>query len=107
MRSLRLVEVAVDGGLSTTAAHAQEMLADAYLAAGIITEGLAIAEDLLAREPGNPVHMARVSQAQNLQRENASKRGAPYSPPMLAHPLHRPSCPSASRPPPDAVSFPC
>jgi tetratricopeptide (TPR) repeat protein len=77
---VRLVEVAVDGGLSTTAAHAQEMLADAYLAAGIITEGLAIAEDLLAREPANPVHMARVTQAQNLQRENASKRGGAVIP---------------------------
>ena len=71
---VRLVEVAVDGGLTATAAHAQEMLADAYLAAGAIDEGLAIAEDLVAREPGNPVHLARVRQGQELQRESASKR---------------------------------
>lgn len=71
---VRLVEVAVDGGLTATAAHAQEMLADAYLAAGAIDEGLAIAEDLVAREPGNPVHLARVRQGHELQRESASKR---------------------------------
>lgn len=66
---VRLVEVAVDGGLTSTASHAQEMLADAYLATGAIEEGLAIAEDLAAREPDNPVHQARVRQAQELQGE--------------------------------------
>lgn len=64
---VRLVEVAVDGGLNSTASHAQEMLADAYLAMGAIEDGLAIAEDLAAREPENPVHQARVRQAQELQ----------------------------------------
>ena len=63
---IRLVEVAVDGDLGSTASHAQEMLADAYLAAGATAEGLAIAEDLAAREPGNPVHAARVRQAQEM-----------------------------------------
>ena len=62
-----LVEVAVDGDLDSTASHAQEMLADAYLATGAVEEGLAIAEDLAAREPDNPVHVARVRQAQELR----------------------------------------
>lgn len=64
---VRLVEVAVDGDLVSTASHAQEMLADAYLANGAVAEGLAIAEDLAAREPNNPVHAARVRQAQDMR----------------------------------------
>jgi tetratricopeptide (TPR) repeat protein len=63
---VRLVEVAVDGDLDATAGHAQEMLADAYLAAGATAEGLAIAEDLAAREPNNSVHSSRVRQAQEM-----------------------------------------
>ena len=63
---VKLVEVAVDGDLGATASHAQEMLADAYLASGATEEGLAIAEDLAAREPNNPVHAARVRQAQDI-----------------------------------------
>jgi hypothetical protein len=69
---VRLVEVAVDGDLMSTAAHAQEMLADAYLATGALAEGLAIAEDLAAREPGNPVHLARLRQARELTRGDAA-----------------------------------
>ena len=63
---VKLVEVAVDGDLGGTASHAQEMLADAYLASGATEEGLAIAEDLAAREPNNPVHASRVRQAQEI-----------------------------------------
>lgn len=75
---VRLVEVAVDGDLGGTAAHAQEMLADAYLANGAIEEGLAIAEDLAAREPNNPVHAARVRQAHEmLQSGSASAANRP------------------------------
>jgi tetratricopeptide (TPR) repeat protein len=69
---VRLVEVSVDGDLGSTASHAQEMLADAYLANGAIEEGLAIAEDLAAREPNNPVHAARVRQAQELLKGGGS-----------------------------------
>ena len=69
---VRLVEVAVDGDLGSTASHAQEMLADAYLANGAIDEGLAIAEDLAAREPNNPVHAARVRQAQEMLKGGGS-----------------------------------
>jgi hypothetical protein len=68
---VRLVEVAVDGDLGATATHAQEMLADAYLANGAVEEGLAIAEDLAAREPNNPVHVARVRQAQEMREGRA------------------------------------
>jgi tetratricopeptide (TPR) repeat protein len=63
---VRLVEVAVDGDLGATAGHAQEMLADAYLASGATAEGLAIAEDLAAREPNNSVHASRVRQAHEM-----------------------------------------
>jgi tetratricopeptide (TPR) repeat protein len=73
---VRLVEVAVDGELSSTASHAQEMLADAYLATGAIEEGLAIAEDLVAREPENPVHVARVRQAHELRGSNGPAQPA-------------------------------
>ena len=77
---VRLVEVAVDGDLGGTATHAQEMLADAYLANGAIEEGLAIAEDLAAREPNNPVHAARVRQAHEmLQSGSASAANRPPS----------------------------
>ena len=75
---VRLVEVSVDGDLGATATHAQEMLADAYLASGAIEEGLAIAEDLAAREPNNPVHAARVRQAHEmLQGESANAGNRP------------------------------
>lgn len=73
---VRLVEVAVDGDLNSTASHAQEMLADAYLATGAIEEGLAIAEDLAAREPDNPVHLARVRQAHELRGEATATQPA-------------------------------
>ena len=73
---VRLVEVAVDGDLTSTASHAQEMLADAYLATGAIDEGLAIAEDLAVREPDNPMHAARVRKAQELRGASGSASGA-------------------------------
>jgi hypothetical protein len=63
---VKLVEVAVDGDLGATASQAQEMLADAYLANGDIADGLAIAEDLAAREPNNPAYASRVRQAQEM-----------------------------------------
>ena len=73
---VRLVEVAVDGDLTSTASHAQEMLADAYLATGAIEDGLAIAEDLVAREPDNPVHVARLRQAHELRGTGGSSDAA-------------------------------
>jgi tetratricopeptide (TPR) repeat protein len=72
---VRLVEVSVDGDLGATATHAQEMLADAYLSTGAIEEGLAIAEDLAAREPNNPVHAARVKQAHEMLESGAAGGG--------------------------------
>ena len=74
---VKLVEVAVDGDLGATASQAQEMLADAYLTSGDIAEGLAIAEDLAAREPGNPVHASRVRQAQELLEHGSGSAGTP------------------------------
>ena len=80
---VRLVEVAVDGDLGTTASHAQEMLADAYLASGAVEEGLAIAEDLAAREPNNPVHSSRVRRAQEMLGGHGSSTGANRNPPTV------------------------
>ena len=80
---VRLVEVAVDGDLGGTATHAQEMLADAYLASGAVEEGLAIAEDLAAREPGNPVHAARVRQAHEMLRSGGSAGAGNRQPSVL------------------------
>jgi tetratricopeptide (TPR) repeat protein len=57
---LRLVEVCVDGGLEETMYEAQARLADAYLAGGRFEEARVIAEDLVAREPQNPAHVARL-----------------------------------------------
>jgi hypothetical protein len=80
---VRLVEVAVDGDLGGTATHAQEMLADAYLANGAIEEGLAIAEDLAAREPTNPVHAARVRQAHEMLQGGGSPSAGNRPPTVL------------------------
>jgi len=80
---VRLVEVAVDGDLGSTASQAQEMLADAYLANGAIEEGLAIAEDLAAREPNNPVHAARVRQAQEMLKGGGSASAAERQPTVI------------------------
>ena len=62
----RLVGIAVDADRTAVASRAQALLADDYLATGAFEEGLAIAEDLAAREPGNPEHAARVQRAQEL-----------------------------------------
>jgi tetratricopeptide (TPR) repeat protein len=60
---LRLVEVCVDGGLETLMFEAQARLADAYLAADCAAEARVIAEDLVARDPSNPEHAARLRRA--------------------------------------------
>lgn len=80
---VRLVEVSVDGDLGATTTHAQEMLADAYLANGAIEEGLAIAEDLAAREPDNAVHAARVRQAHELRQGGGVSPSAANRPPSV------------------------
>lgn len=56
---LRLVEVCVEGGLEATMFEAQGQLADAYLAQGQPGEARAIAEDLVAREPWEHIHIER------------------------------------------------
>ena len=60
---LKLVEVCVDGGLELAMYEAQEKLTDAYLAAGQAAEARAIAEDLVAREPWESVHIDRFRKA--------------------------------------------
>jgi tetratricopeptide (TPR) repeat protein len=56
---LRLVEIAVDGGVEATMNAAQAQLADAYLAAGQAEDARFIAEELVAREPWNPENLQR------------------------------------------------
>ncbi len=60
---LKLVEVCVDGGLESAMYDAQEKLTDAYLAANQAAEARVIAEDLVAREPWEPAHIARFRRA--------------------------------------------
>ena len=60
---LKLVEVCVDGGLEEMMFTAQARLADAYLSAGSAAEARVIAEDLVARDPGNAAHHDRLLRA--------------------------------------------
>lgn len=60
---LKLVEVCVDGGLETAMYEAQAQLTDAYLSVGQAAEARVIAEDLVAREPWEAVHIERFRRA--------------------------------------------
>jgi tetratricopeptide (TPR) repeat protein len=60
---LKLVEIAVDGGLEAIMYEAQAHLADAYLERGQGSEARVIAEDLVAREPWEHVHIDRFRRA--------------------------------------------
>jgi tetratricopeptide (TPR) repeat protein len=60
---LKLVEVCVDGDLANLMLDAQARLAEAYLSAGRPGEARVIAEDLVARDPDNPVHVERLRRA--------------------------------------------
>jgi tetratricopeptide (TPR) repeat protein len=66
---VRLVEVAIDGGLEGTASKAQALLADSYLANGMGAEALVVIEDLTVREPGNQRHMDRLRRALTISGE--------------------------------------
>jgi tetratricopeptide (TPR) repeat protein len=60
---LKLVEIAVDGGLEAIMYEAQAHLADAYLERGQGLEARVIAEDLVAREPWEGAHIDRFRRA--------------------------------------------
>ncbi|HET7695058.1 MAG TPA: tetratricopeptide repeat protein [Vicinamibacterales bacterium] len=60
---LKLVEIAVDGGLEAIMYEAQAHLADAYLERGQGSEARVIAEDLVAREPWEGAHIDRFRRA--------------------------------------------
>jgi tetratricopeptide (TPR) repeat protein len=60
---LKLVEVCVDGGLESTMYDTQAQLTDAYLDAGQAAEARVIAEDLVAREPWEAIHIERFRRA--------------------------------------------
>jgi tetratricopeptide (TPR) repeat protein len=63
---MRLVEIAVEGGLEATMYSAQVQLADAYLDAGMAIEARFIAEDLVAREPWERANLERFRRALEL-----------------------------------------
>ena len=65
----RLVEVSVDGGLHDVATVAQSQMADAYLKAGSAVEARFIAEDLVARHPGDATHIDRLRRALKMMGE--------------------------------------
>jgi tetratricopeptide (TPR) repeat protein len=60
---LKLVEIAVDGGLEAIMYEAQAHLADAYLERRQGSEARVIAEDLVAREPWEHAHIDRFRRA--------------------------------------------
>lgn len=63
---VKLVEVAVDAGLTHDVMRAQEVLADAYLAAGQGAAARVIAEDLVTRAPRNTRQHRRLEHALRL-----------------------------------------
>jgi tetratricopeptide (TPR) repeat protein len=110
---MKLIEVAVDGGLDATMYAAQARLADAYLAADRPADARVIAEDLLAREPQQQAHVDRLRRALvALGEEEPDRTIADYlsgaSPLALAalweesggHPLDEPPPSSPAEPPP-------
>ena len=60
---LKLIEACVDGGLEAAMYEAQAQLTDAYLSSGQAAEARVIAEDLVAREPWERVHIERFRRA--------------------------------------------
>ena len=93
---LRLVEICVDGGLESRMYQAQAALADAYLSVGQAAEARVIAEDLVARDAGDPANVERLRRALTLL-------GVPDVEADLAARLHPdpelPSVSSSSGPP--------
>lgn len=85
---LKLVEVAVDGGLDDLLASAQAQLTDAYLSTGAAGEARHIAEDLAVRDPLDAAHVDRWRRALELLGERdpdavmASRLRAEPSPPV-------------------------
>lgn len=63
---MRLVDVAMEGGLEPAMYEAQAQLADAYLDAGHGLEARIISEDLVAREPWNRANLERFRNAMAL-----------------------------------------
>lgn len=60
---MRLVDVAMDGGLESAMYEGQAQLADAYLNAGRGLEARIVSEDLVAREPWNRANLERFRKA--------------------------------------------
>ncbi len=56
----RLAETCFDGGLEAAMYVAQSRLVEAYLAAGSAAQARVVAEDLIAREPDEPLHVEQL-----------------------------------------------
>lgn len=69
---VRLVEVAVDADRLEAADRAQEMLANAYLTNGEVSEALHIAQDLHERDPRNARYDALLQRARQAARKAAA-----------------------------------
>ena len=70
---VRLIEIAVDGERFDVADRAQEMLAQAYISTGELSEALAIAQDLHERDPRNARYEALLQNARQASRAPHSK----------------------------------
>ena len=100
---LKLVEVCVDGGLEDLVFDAQALLADAYLAGGNAAEARVIAEDLVTRDPHNPVHVERLRrtlQAVDVENVDAVVSELTSTPPEID------DTPAVARPAPAPVPDP-
>jgi tetratricopeptide (TPR) repeat protein len=105
---LKLVEVCVDGGLEIEMYDAQARLTDAYLEAGQAAEARVIAEDLVAREPWQQVHIERFRRALVMLRVSdpdtyIAERLSGHAPFTATDPFVDPPSPAA---PPDAATPP-
>jgi tetratricopeptide (TPR) repeat protein len=80
---MKLVELCDDLGSADRAVLARARLADAYLAVGLGGKARMLAEDLVAREPDDPAHRARLRKALALagdQQRHGSGPGAEHGP---------------------------
>lgn len=105
----RLVDVIVDGGLSTRLTDAQARLAEAYLTAGMAAEARFVAEDLMSAEPSEPAHESLFRKAVGLLGEDPDAAVAHRR--ALALDVDEPSGPAIARasetapaPPPEVAS---
>jgi tetratricopeptide (TPR) repeat protein len=99
----RLVEVSVSGGRFDVATAAQSELADAYLTAEAGAEARFVAEDLVARHPGDRAHIERLRRALTMLGEDPDATMSarlPAPEPEMARSPQLPIAPTRVAPPP-------